>query len=59
MIEEIFQVVPLERVLQLYANEFMGVVRLPLTGAVKFDSWIEHDEVVFRVYREKQEKTHD
>ena len=52
---ETYFVKPLQDVLQHYIDEHfrdhpVKVLRLPMTGAVKFDSWIEHNEVVFRVF---------
>lgn len=54
MMSEEYFVVPLQKVLQEYMNNHfkdhpLQVRRLPMTGAVQFDSWIEHEEVVFRV----------
>lgn len=54
MSKELYFVVPVQKVLQQYINEHfrdhpVTVLRLPMTGAVRFDSWIEHNEVVFRV----------
>lgn len=54
MDKEIYFVVPMQKILRKYINEHfrdhpITVLRLPMTGAVRFDSWIDHGEVVFRV----------
>ena len=55
MMREEYFVVPLQKILQQHLNEHfrdhpVTVARLPMTGAVKFNSWIENNEVVFRVF---------
>lgn len=56
--KEHYAVFPLQKVLEVFAKRQFdnpALLRLPMTGAVIFDAWIDQssNEVVFRVYTDE------